>query len=386
METTLERDADWAAIEAKLPSNWRALAEAHKIIKTTGRGAKGKIRDSAVVLRIILHHVCSGAALKTTVGLAAAIFVTTISAPALHGWMCRAGGWIADLVAAMVGRAAAFAPARWAGDDVIAVDATTVQRPGALGITSRVHYALRLFDLRAVAIHVTDVTVGETLRNFAMGARQLWVADRGYGNANSIAHAAAAQAAVLIRFAFGSLPLFNAAGRALDVRALVQRVTKAGRCREWAVWIHPKGRDRIAARLVVMRLDTDQTAQARARLRREHKATDITPEMDALAAYVVLVTTVPRATLATHVIIELYRLRWQVELDFKREKSIGELDALPNRKPETIHTWICAKLLGLALARRLAEPSEPFPPSVVGHYVLRPRLAHLGALAARLRA
>ncbi len=92
------------------------------------------------------------------------------------------------------------------------------QNPGAKGTTARVHFALRLVDLRAVAILVGGADIGETLKNFAILAGQLWVADRGYCNANSIAHAVAAKADVLIRFAFGPLPLFTASGAAVDAR------------------------------------------------------------------------------------------------------------------------------------------------------------------------
>jgi hypothetical protein len=38
-------------------------------------------------------------------------------------------------------------------------------------------------------------------------------------------------------------------------------------------------------------------------------------------------------------ILTAYRARWQVELDFKRSKTIRELDSLPNFLPETTHSW-----------------------------------------------
>jgi hypothetical protein len=64
-------------------------------------------------------------------------------------------------------------------------------------------------------------------------------------------------------------------------------------------------------------------------------------------------------------VLELYRARWQIELDFKRSKSIRELDRLPNFLPETIHSWICAKLLLQLIATRIASPAEDFPPGEV---------------------
>jgi hypothetical protein len=50
-----------------------------------------------------------------------------------------------------------------------------------------------------------------------------------------------------------------------------------------------------------------------------------------------------------------------VELQIKRDKSIGGLARLPNVRDDTIASWVSAKRLVLARARRFAE--VPFPPS-----------------------
>jgi hypothetical protein len=391
MESPLTRDEDWDAIAAKLPSNWRELAPLHGVLKSKSPAASStasgwKLKDPSVLLRMILHYACTNAALKTTVGIAAAMDLADISGVALHKWMRKSGDWLAALVCAMVATASKFEAARWAGYEVIAVDATTAQNPGAKGTTARIHFALRLVDLRSVAILVGGAEIGETLKNFVIEAGQLWVADRGYCNANSIAHAVAAKADVLIRFAFGPLPLFSASGAAVDARAWLREVTTPGEHREHPVVIRPRGAKPINGRLIVMRLLPDQAAKARKRLYEEHKKSEVTPEMLELTDYVVLVTTVPAERLSADEIIELYRLRWQIELNFKREKSIVGLDQLPSRLPETIHCWICAKYLGIELARRLAEPAEPFPPSFVGKSALRLGARHIAAQAARVRA
>lgn len=390
MQGEIGRDEDWETIESKLPRGWRELARQHGILvedprRSNASGSGWKIRDAEALLRMILHHVTTGSGLATTAALAAALGLADISKASFHKWMRKAGGWLAAMVAEMTTAASAFSVERWAGYEVIAADATTAQMPGAKGTTALVHYALRLFDLCAVGIVVTNEKIGESLRNFTMKAEQLWVADRGYCNANSVAHAVAATADVLIRFTFGPLPLFDDKGRELNLRNEVKAITAPGSVAEWPVFIHPRQHDPIQGRLIVMRLSDEQTQKARDRLYRERGKSHVTQAMLDFSKYVMLFTTVPTRRLSANQLIELYRLRWQVELDFKRDKSIGGLGKLPNRLPETIHSWICAKMLALQLARRLAEPREPFPPSIVGSYALRVRASQLAALANRVR-
>ena len=50
----------------------------------------------------------------------------------------------------MLDTARTFPAERWADYEIVIVDATVVTRPGAKGTTARVHYALRLRDLRLI--------------------------------------------------------------------------------------------------------------------------------------------------------------------------------------------------------------------------------------------
>jgi IS4 transposase len=61
-------------------------------------------------------------------------------------------------------------------------------------------------------------------------------------------------------------------------------------------------------------------------------------------------------------ILELYRLRWQIELLFKRLKSLLHLDALPSRQGPTAKSWMLARLLAAALAQKIVQPAGPLSP------------------------
>jgi len=74
------------------------------------------------------------------------------------------------------------------------------------------------------------------------------------------------------------------------------------------------------------------------------------------------VTTLDAAELPALQVMALYRLRWQIELLFKRLKSLLHLDTLPSRQGPTAKSWMLARLIAAALAQRLVQPSGPLSP------------------------
>jgi hypothetical protein len=286
-----------------------------------------------------------------------------LTSVALHKWMRKMGSFLAALLAAVTNVTGQFAADLWGDYEILIVDATSVERPGSEGTNARVHYVLRLTDLERVEIQVTDEKEGESFRRFVemMRRGQLWVGDRGYANPPGIASVVSRGADVLVRYARGSLPLYDVHGHLLDVPSKMSRLHRPGQLREWAACVHPRGEAPIRGRLCAVRLPEDKAEQARQRLHRE-MGSKVTAESLAMAAFVIVFVTVPKARLSTEQVIELYRLRWQVELTIKRDKSIAGLDRLPNFRDDTIRSWLLAKLLLCQIAHRLSTPDVQIPP------------------------
>jgi hypothetical protein len=85
-------------------------------------------------------------------------------------------------------------------------------------------------------------------------------------------------------------------------------------------------------------------------------------------------TTVPPDELAGDAVVDLYRVRWQIELMFKRLKSLLDLDALRTRPKSLLgEVWVCGKLLYAVVVekrlghwlgadwRRMDKPREATP-------------------------
>jgi hypothetical protein len=106
-----------------------------------------------------------------------------------------------------------------------------------------------------------------------------------------------------------------------------------------------------------------EAARKRLRRRFQKKSIQLNGETLEAAGYIVLFTTTTSERLSAARCIELYRLRWQVELQIKRWKSICGFDRMPNFRPDTIVSWLYAKLLAAVLLEKLASlHSGVFPP------------------------
>jgi hypothetical protein len=326
----------------------------------------------------MLHLVAANMSLRTTAAASSAVGLVSVSHVAIHKWFRTAVPFFSYLLLSLTGAQRIFATDDWAGYVVRAIDATTVQRPGAQGATARIHYCLRLNDMACVQCVLTDEKVGESLRNFTTSAGVLDIADRGYSNPPSIAAAVDQHGDVLVRWNPPSLPLYDRRGRKFNP-STVLRGLNLGEVREWPAKVRPKDHEPISARLVITRLPADKANEARARLRRE-QGKDATAQTLLWAGFIMLITTVPRQRLDCIAIAELYCLRWQIELQFKRDKSVGGLDLLPNRRQENIQAWILAKLLLAELARRIissAPSKQPAAPSAADRRPARAVPAHV---------
>jgi Transposase DDE domain len=61
-------------------------------------------------------------------------------------------------------------------------------------------------------------------------------------------------------------------------------------------------------------------------------------------------------------VLEVYRLRWQVELTFKRLKSIAQIGRVTKHDEQSSRAWLYGKLFVALLSQRLAQVGkEPFP-------------------------
>jgi hypothetical protein len=348
----------WDEVRRHFPPGYERLAVDHAQVET--KFGNAKIRTADDLLRVVLLHVGANLPLRQTVTLMAESGGPDISPMRLHKKMCRAAPYLRALVSRMIDWPYEGAPERWGGYLFATVDASVVSGPSSVGTDARIHTKLRVADVSFGDVQVTDDRVGETFRRFAWKPGELGVGDRAYCATLGIRHVVDSGADVLVRYKLNGITVSSPDGVAVDVLQLVQPLA-VGEVLDVDVHVPIERRLPIEGRIVAMRLSPDAAQRARKRFLRDNKKASA--QTLAACDFVILFTTARRERLSADRCLQGYRLRWQIELQFKRWKSLCNFDCLPNQRDDTTLAWLYGKiLLGLLLDRMASHPTGPFPP------------------------
>jgi hypothetical protein len=131
-------------------------------------------------------------------------------------------------------------------------------------------------------------------------------------------------------------------------------MTKVREIKEWPVLIKTIGSETIGGRLCVIRKDEHSALKAqRKSIRKANKnSAKLQPETLFFTKYILLLTTFPDKYSASE-IFDLYRLRWQIELVFKRFKQIARFGHLPKYDDDSSKAWLYGKLLAALLVEKI---------------------------------
>jgi len=127
----------------------------------------------------------------------------------------------------------------------------------------------------------------------------------------------------------------------------------------------------FAGRLCAVRKSDGAIQKAHRRLqRRASKKQMITrPGTLEFAKYMIVFTT--RSSGSTADLLTSYRMRWQIELLFKRLKSLAQLGHLPKHDDRSSRAWLYGKLLVTLLAQQLIRVGRDISPSGYPHSARR---------------
>ena len=325
-----------------------------------------EIASADQLLRLALVYGFCGLSLRQTGAWAEVLGVGRLSDVAVLKRLRKAAPWLGQLLGAQLAhRTRATFPAGL-GMRLRLVDATTVSIPGSRGTDWRVHLG---FDLRRLAIdsaELTDSRGGETLARFKVRPQELLVGDRGYAHRAGMAAVREAGGHFLIRLNWQNVPLQNRQGGSFDLLAALRGLGEA-QAEEFAVQTAPDPEGAlpaIATRLVAVRKSEAASTQDRLRIRRNHAKKQKNADLRTLeaAAFTFVLTSLPDGLLTPQQLLEIYRFRWQIELAFKRLKSLLYLDQVPAKDPNLGRSFLYAKLLAALLLDDLTDRFLAFSP------------------------
>ena len=371
-------DRDWRMVERALPLGWREKArELGAISRSTG------LSDPSLLLRLLLIHLADGAGLRETSVRAKLSGLASISDVGILKRLKRCGPWFEWIAQALrPGRGCALATSTPQGAvlpmaalalserRLRLVDGTMVSEPGDTGSLWRLHYSVSLPGLCCDEVLLSSPKLGETLRRFSVQAGDVFIADRGFANAAGVAHVVDGQADLIVRTNLVTLPLFTVEGERFDVLAHL-RALDVGAVGDWPVWVNAAnagktgkaGKRQIAGRLCAIKKSEAATEIGQRRVRRESQrgGAQVQPQTLEAAGYVFVFTTLDASHPATQV-LELYRMRWQIELVFKRLKSLLGLGHLKKHDEQAARAWLQGKLMVACLIEKLLAMAEHISP------------------------
>lgn len=337
--------SDWSRLLHELPPDLDELARA------TGAVPRWRVlRHADVLVRLLLLWVLAGMGLRTVASWAARSRWVTLTEGALRHRFAAAEPFVAALLAHVLNnwvRSSAAAGAR-----LRLVDASSLAGPGANQTRWRVHAVFDPLVGRLTEVELTDEHGGEALDRAKHTRGDLAVGDRGLAHPRALVTVHTRGTWSLVRAHFQSLSLRTAEGARFDAAAALDHVGDG--VEEFAVTLRHRGTT-LPMRLIVAALPPEQAARAREKLLKQarKKSRTVSAWTLRLAGYVCLLTTLPPEVADRHAVLVWYRLRWQIELFFKRCKSLLNLHVIQSTRPELVRVHLLTALLVAALIDRL---------------------------------
>jgi hypothetical protein len=351
---------DWQDVVRKLGG-----AEAiEAIAKETKAFLRARVLTSAVdLLRVVLAYCLGDRGLRATSAWAASIGLVDISDVALLYRLRNCGNWLTKLIGQVL---SSSAPAATHGRLIRIIDATTVPKAGTAARTQnklwRVHAAFDLPGERFGFFQLTDETGGETLDRAPVVKGEIRMGDRAYLQPDRIADILDAGGDVLLRAGWRGARWLDAQGNPVDILEEFRKASERGLI-DRLIWIARKSKSALKMRLVAVKKPPQAAAEARrkARLAASKGGNQISKGTLAACDWVILVSSLPQEAFSTADTLALYRLRWRIELAFKRLKSLIALRGPPGIDERSARPFVLAHLLIILLLDPLIDEFEDSP-------------------------
>lgn len=367
MENFFDAENDWKTLTSAFPSDWRELA------KTTGARVRSfrSLDSDETSLRAIMMHVVGGCSFREVSARLKIANIASMSDVALFKRFKRSAGWLKALCYSILNQKQAKENLEDQEIRMRLVDGTIVIEPGNLGGRWRIHYSFAIPQLECDYLKISPYTGegnGESLTQYPIQPGDCVIGDRVFSTAPGISHVDECGGYSLVRVNSSALNFYSMDKKAFDLVSEFKTLVSADQSDEWDVLIND-GNRYISGRVCVKRKSDAAIEKTIVKLKKaaSKRQRTVKPKTLEFAKYIVTFTTLPKEKYPLQKVLELYRNRWQVELAFKRLKSLLHLGHLPSQDAESAQAWIYGKLFaGLLTEKLLAAANSLLPIQSVG--------------------
>ncbi len=352
----------WSELSTRLPPDLD-LNELARTSKAIRRRRGDGITDATTLLRLSLARGPGGKSLQDTAAWARMNGLAELTAQSLNERLHQSAAFLGGILHRLLAGRPTGRPTLWSGRCLRIADGSSLSQPGSKGTDWRLHGVYDLERGGFSHLEVTDRHGAESLLRCEPVAGEVLIADRGYARAKELRAcldpSGPGSREFIIRVGWKALALRDRHGNPFSlIKHMEQMLPDAGP-QEWAVQAVVGGGKQpilLPVRLIAKPLPPDKVEAARARLlRKASKHQDkLDPRSLVAAGFMVLVTSLPEDIPAGE-ICAAYRLRWQIELAFKRLKSLLHIDRLPTRTAAGSLSWLYAHLIMLLLTEDICQ-------------------------------
>jgi hypothetical protein len=354
MEPLPLHEDEWQYVQTLLPADLHESAR-----KMNALLRCRNVPDAAALMRLALAYGLSDLSLKDVAAWASALGVAEITGPGLFYRLRESETWLAHVLGRVLADQVPQAVGGW---PVRIVDATVINGPGTKyvrrgksdAVQWRAHVQIEPTAGTFTAVELTDNSGGERLDRHQFHSGELVLGDRAYATARGIHAVRQSDAHVIARFTPRNLRTCDLQGQRIFLAEKQDEIPTVGvveflikipvppkATKSRKVWDSAKAIAWIPGRAIAARTRPTDGREGRV---------------------IWIFTTAPASQVPAIGALGLYRLRWQIELLFKRLKSLLHIDTLPSREGPTAKSWMLARLIAAGIAQRLVQPSGPLSP------------------------
>ena len=310
-----------------------------------------EIGDGASLLRLALARGPGGLSLSQTAAWASMIGLTELSSPGVKYRVDKAADFLDALVGRLLADATPGTPVHWPGRVLRAADGSGISQQASQGLDWRVHGVFDLGRGRFAHLALTDLHGAESMARGAPLEGEIRIGDRNYARAGALRdlrEQSNGKADFIVRMSWRAFTLTTQAGRRFTLVDHLATLPDTAGPHEICVFAKTGQRTPpLPLRVIVMRKSPEAAEASRRKLPRnaQRKQKKLDPRTVVAAGFVILATSLPSEGYTAEAIFAAYRLRWQIELAFKRLKSLLHIDQIPTRTAPASRSWLLAHLV-----------------------------------------